>query len=120
MSSLCTSRTSLSASDSEDPDNTLSHQFTNFHLMSKEEISEAIENCKKKIIENEDFSKRKSLVRKLVDLRYRLTQLNETDGEKKPIEINVSGHSFRIVKQTKRIFCDFCSNCIWIFQVIKK
>jgi hypothetical protein len=117
MSSLETSRTSLSASESDDLDDSLIHQFKDFQLLSKEEIIEAIENCKKTITESEDSSEKKLLVRRLVDLRYRLT--HEMAGDEKPSEINVSGHTFKIMKHSKRTFCDFCSNCIWIFQVCR-
>lgn len=59
------------------------------------------------------------LSRKLIELRFRLAHINALREDISVDEdLAVSGHSFKIVNKipSKRIFCDFCCNTIWIFQ----
>lgn len=103
---------------STDIDDEIRLPFMEIHKMSKEELLDAVENCKLLISESDDMSiQRKWLIRKLVDMRYRLAHVMiERDDSKG--EVNIFGHEFRPVKQipSKRLFCDFCTNCIWVFQ----
>lgn len=114
MSSHRTSVSSQTASI-EEIDEDLKKFFKDFHIMTNEEITESEEKCKTMILESDESSaQQKWLVRKLVDLRYfKSSVMND-----KIDEINHNGHCFKLIKQhpSRRTFCDFCSNCIWIFQ----
>ena len=62
---------------------------------------------------------RKWLIRKLIELRFRLAHINALREDICAEEdMMVSGHNFKIVNKlpSKRIFCDFCTSTIWIFQ----
>lgn len=113
MSSHCTSQSSLAVSEADDVDDDLKSIFKDFHIVTDLEVSESLEKCKLLIASESDetSTRRKFLVRKLVELRFRKAHINEDDKS-----IIVSGHSFKLLKQpsSKRIFCDFCSTYIWV------
>ncbi|KAG5668046.1 hypothetical protein PVAND_016003 [Polypedilum vanderplanki] len=124
--SLSNSLTSLnrasSMSDSifsVDIDDNLKSTFKNIPQMTNEELIESIEKCKNLIADSEEMSiERKWLIRKLVELRFHQVQKTAKIPEKIVSELSVNSHDFRPQKgaPSKRTFCDFCTNCIWIFQ----
>lgn len=70
------------------------------------------------ISESEEMSPQRIwLIRKLIELRYRFAYIDSMREELKADE-SISGHNFQVMKQapSKRLFCDFCTNVIWIFQ----
>lgn len=104
---------------SADIDEDIKTIFKEFEKLSESELQKLIDRCKFLIIESEMSSNQhKWLVRKLVDLRYRQIQLTTDKSEEIGNEFSINGHTFKFLKQTpsKRIFCDLCTNCIWIFQ----
>lgn len=93
----------------------------NFQIMSKDELSEIIEKFKEMITESQEMSaQRKWLIRKLIDLRFRLAHINALrEDVKRDEDTTIAGHNFKVLKQvsSKRMFCDLCTNpIIWIFQ----
>jgi hypothetical protein len=115
-SSLLTSTSSISC----DVDEETRNLFKNFKTLSKDELTELIEKCRDMINESVEMSsERKWLIRRLIELRFRLAHINSLrEDVNSDDDLSVSGHSFRIVKQipSKRMFCDWCTNTIWIFQ----
>lgn len=98
--------------------------------MSVQELNDNIRDMKELILESEAMSdERSSLVRRLIELRYRLTELSSESStevvEQKSTAIDdsdVFGHKFRLnsVKNlSSKVFCDQCCNVIWVFQVCK-
>lgn len=124
MSSPALSESSLNASVSTsscDIDEETRNSFKNYKIMSKDELISAVEKCGELITEAEEMSsQRKWLIRRLIDLRYRLANINalREDVKGSDDDVSISGHNFKVVKQipSKRIFCDVCTNVIWIFQ----
>lgn len=115
------SRNSLSTCDSEEIDEDFKDFMKDFHALSVDQLNESEEKCKNLIVEcDESGCKRKFLVRKLIELRYRRIQLIDGSGGKdeKVMDVTICGHHFKLLKQvpSKRNFCDFCSNVIWLFQ----
>lgn len=113
-SSLINSTSSLSC----DIDDDLKNLFKDMKTFSKIEFAEAIEKCKEMISDSDEVSaQRKWLIRKLIELRFRLAHINALREDINTDEA-ISGHSFKIVNKipSKRIFCDFCCNTIWVFQ----
>lgn len=112
----------ISRSDSimsSDVDDDLKSIFKDYDQLSGLELSQVIDKCKSLIFESEvTSSQHKWLVRKLVELRYRHVQLKSDKEYENGKEVAVSSHIFKSNKQlpSKRIFCDLCTNCIWIFQ----
>lgn len=97
--------------------------------MSLEELNDNISEMKEFILESEAMSDERSLlVRRLIELRYRLTELSSESSidlvEQKSTTIDdsdVFGHKFRLnsVKNlSSKVFCDQCCNVIWVFQVL--
>lgn len=96
--------------------------------MSVQELNDNISNMKELILESAAMSdERSSLVRRLIELRYRLTELSSESStevvEQKSTAIDdsdVFGHKFRlnsVKKISSKVFCDQCCNVIWVFQV---
>jgi hypothetical protein len=105
---------------STDVEEDIKNYFKDFQKLSEQELLESVEKCKSLIIDSDRSStQHKWLIRKLVELRYRQIQMTtEQDEPPSSKEVTVSGHFFRDLRQmpSKRIFCDMCTNCIWIFQ----
>lgn len=118
------SESSLNASTSTlsgDIDDETKKLVKNYKILSKYELTDIIEKFKEMITETEEMSpQRRWMIRRLIDLRFRLAHINALrDDVKSDEEMTISGHNFKSVKQvsSKRIFCDFCTNPIfWIFQ----
>lgn len=93
--------------------------FKDFKNMSKDELVSAIAKCRVLIADTEEMSSsRVWLTRKLIDLRYRLANINALREDYKISDTSVGGHCFVELRQapSKRMYCDFCTNIIWIFQ----
>ncbi|CRL07782.1 CLUMA_CG020736, isoform A [Clunio marinus] len=106
-------------SSSRDIDEETKNLFKDYKIMSKDELVEIIEKCKDLITESEEMSnQRKWLIRRLIDLRYRFAHINALREDIPDDDISIAHHNFKILKQypSKRIFCDFCTNIIWMFQ----
>jgi hypothetical protein len=103
---------------SRDIDEETKNLFKN--CLSKDELEEAIEKCKTLILDAEEMSfTRRWLIRKLIDLRFRLAHINALrEDVKSDDDTSIAGHNFKVLKHipSKRMFCDFCTNIIWIFQ----
>lgn len=100
--------------------------------LSKEELTEAVSKCKELIVNSAVVSdERKWLVRRLIELRYQLLNVDEVKEEPAtaasvywPIEASVDvakcrvvlGHHFKMryepTSTTKR-YCDTCCSAIW-------
>jgi hypothetical protein len=93
--------------------------FKDYKIMSKDELTNSIEKCKEMISDADEMScQRKWLIRKLIELRFRLAHINALREDVKEDEVTIEGHHFKQLKTipSKRIFCDFCNNIIWVFQ----
>lgn len=116
------SESSLSTSTvSEDIDDEMKSVVKNFQILSKDELTSAIEKLKELITQAEEMSpQRRWLIRRLIELRFRLAHINALrEDVKHDEELTVSGHNFQPLKQvsSKRMFCEVCCNpIIWIFQ----
>lgn len=118
------SENSLNASASTtscDIDEDTRNLAKNVHAMSKDELNDVIEKFTELITESEEMSpQRKWLIRKLIDLRFRLAHINALrEVVKRDEDTTIAGHNFKVLKQvsSKRMFCDLCTNpIIWIFQ----
>lgn len=116
-SSLNTSVSSTSC----DVDEETRNLCKNYQIMSKDELIEIIEKFKALITDSEEMSaQRKWLIRRLIDLRFRLAHINALREDVKSDEdTTIAGHNFKTLKQvsSKRMFCEICTNpIIWIFQ----
>lgn len=88
---------------------------------SLSDLKNAIERCKELVIETEECStERKWLVRHLVELRFRVRELQDLVDDPQsstPTSNVILGHHFtpRQLKNipTKKQYCDFCSGIIW-------
>lgn len=122
ISSPVPSESSMSTSTiSEDIDDEHRSLVKNFQILSKDELSNVVEKLKELIAESDEMSsQRRWLIRRLIELRFRLAHINALrEDVKHDEELTVSGHSFQPLKQvsSKRLFCDYCTNpIIWIFQ----
>lgn len=105
---------------SREIDDSVKNMFKNFKTFSKLELANVIVVCKEMVEESEEMSmQRKWLIRKLIELRFRLAHINALSEDINADEdMTVSGHNFKIVNKlpSKRIYCDYCTNTIWIFQ----
>lgn len=85
------------------------------------DLNYAIEKCKELVINSDELSvERKWLVRHLVELRFRLRELQDIVEDPKSNGPNykvILGHHFidRLVKNlpTSKQYCDHCSGIIW-------
>lgn len=114
------SESSLNTSTSCDVDEDTRNLCKNYQIMSKDELTEVIEKLKELITESDEMSPlRKWLIRRLIDLRFRLAHINALREDVKNEDSNISGHNFKTLKQVSshRMFCDLCTNpIICIFQ----
>jgi hypothetical protein len=115
-----TSELSLVTTTSADVDEETKNLFRDYKEMTKDELNNSIDKCKSLIQESAEMSpQRKWLIRRLIDLRLRHAQMNTSNDdteEEKEIH-NILGHYFKALRQhPKRMFCDWCTNVIWIFQ----
>lgn len=88
--------------------------------VSVAELKLAIEECKKQILENDECSSARSwLVRQLVELRCRLSEIEVGAAEKKVTGNQIIlGHHFKVIRKRdnlmgKKIYCDHCCQIIW-------
>lgn len=82
---------------------------------TKEEIEKAINDCKELVLNSPQCSdERKWLVRYLVELRLRLEDFKDNNGQPR-IRVCIKGHHFE--QQTnptnRKQYCDHCSGVIW-------
>ena len=129
MCSISPTPSALSESSLHESTMSVSTEFIKkIKFMSVQELNDNISQMKELILESEAMSdERSSLVRRLIELRYRLTELSsesESDViEQKStaiVDSDVFGHKFRLnsVKNlSSKVFCDQCCNVIWVFQV---
>lgn len=118
------SESSMNASSSTtscDVDESLRNITKDCHMLSKPELEVIINQFRDMIMETEEMSsQRKWLIRKLIDMRFRLAHINAMREDVKSDEdTTIFGHNFKPYKQvsSKRSFCDLCTNpIIWIFQ----
>lgn len=114
------SENSLTSSVSCEIDSEVKNLFKSFKTLSKVELEDLIEKCKDLIVTSEEMSsQRKWLIRRLIELRFHLANINALREDVKcDDDLSVSGHNFQILKKipSKRLFCDLCTNTIWIFQ----
>jgi hypothetical protein len=104
---------------SEDVDEETRKLFKNIKIMSKDELTNSTEKCKEMISDAVEMSsQRKWLIRKLIEMRLRLANLNALRDFVREDDVSIEGHHFKLLKTkpSKRIFCDCCNNIIWIFQ----
>lgn len=114
-SSMIASTSSISCDIDDETKNT----FRSFKALSKVELADLIEKCKDMICQSEEMSsQRKWLIRRLIELRFRLAHINALREDISDDDLAVSGHNFRVLKKipSKRFLCDWCTNTIWIFQ----
>ncbi|XP_026755206.1 differentially expressed in FDCP 8 homolog [Galleria mellonella] len=114
------SSTSGCVSADESYDSSLPRAIVNKKLKihgsaSREEVERAIIQCKELVLSSAQCSdERKWLVRYLVELRWRLEDLKENNGESRQ-RVSIKGHHF--IKQTtissRKQYCDHCSGVIW-------
>jgi len=85
-----------------------------FGLSTTEELEMAIENCKEMILDApENTEKRKSLVKKLIQLRLKLQEIGE-GPEEIPSDLKVSlGHHFVKKDGRSHRYCEKCAGVIW-------
>ncbi|XP_055844958.1 differentially expressed in FDCP 8 homolog isoform X2 [Episyrphus balteatus] len=85
-------------------------------------LEEAINTCKELVLNTDEVSiERKWLVRHLVELRYELEQLKDSEdnpNESGPSTKTVIGHHFNVRHvgrslQNARSYCDHCTGIIW-------
>lgn len=116
------SNTSMNLSTSSlDIGENITSVFKDFKLKSSEELDSLIQTCKKLIDESAETSNQwKWLIRKSIEMRFRLANMMNDSMEEELDDTNVNSHSFRISNSkqisSKRLFCDHCTNTIWIFQ----
>ncbi|GBP18349.1 Differentially expressed in FDCP 8 homolog [Eumeta japonica] len=82
---------------------------------TKEEIERAIVQCKDCILNTSQCSdERKWLVRYLIELRLRLQELKDNDGEPRD-SVAIKGHHFhqQVSPSNRKQYCDHCSGVIW-------
>ncbi|XP_063631516.1 differentially expressed in FDCP 8 homolog [Cydia splendana] len=82
---------------------------------TKEEVEKAIKQCKELILNSQQCSdERKWLVRYLVELRLRLEDIKDTDGQPR-LGVCIKGHHFKqqTTPQNRKQYCDHCSGVIW-------
>jgi hypothetical protein len=115
-SSLIASTSSVSC----DIDEATRNEFRNIKSLSKVELIVLIEKCKDMITESEEMSsQRKWLIRNLIALRFRLAHINALREDIRiDDDLSILSHNFRTLRKipSKRMFCDLCTNTIWIFQ----
>lgn len=105
---------------SGDIDEETKNLVRNYQIFSKDELNDVIEKLKRLIEETDEMTaQRKWIIRRLIDLRFRLAHINALREDVKSDEESIAGHSFKQLKQvsSKRMFCDLCTNpIVWIFQ----
>lgn len=82
---------------------------------SREDLEKTITQCKELILNSTQCSdERKWLVRYLVELRLRLEDLKENDGETR-LRVSIKGHHFeqQLNPGNRKLYCDHCSGVIW-------
>ncbi|CAG9134165.1 unnamed protein product [Plutella xylostella] len=82
---------------------------------TREELEKAITQSKELILSSAQCSdERKWLVRYLVELRLRLEDLKENDGQPR-LGVSIKGHHFKqqIAPANRKQYCDHCSGVIW-------
>ncbi|XP_078599865.1 differentially expressed in FDCP 8 homolog B-like [Branchiostoma floridae x Branchiostoma japonicum] len=86
-----------------------------FGMSRVEELEQAIENCKDLILEEPPHSdKRRSLIRKITQLRLNLVEIEDSKTEEEPNIKVILGHKFK-KRQGKSVkySCEQCNNLIW-------
>lgn len=132
MCSISPTPSALSESSLHESTMSVSTEFIKkIKNMSVQELNDNISDMKELILESEAMSdERSSFVRRLIELRYRLTELSSelssdmVDPKSVAIIVDsdVHGHKFRLnsVKNlSSKVFCDQCCNVIWVFQVFR-
>ncbi|CAK1593519.1 unnamed protein product [Parnassius mnemosyne] len=82
---------------------------------TQEEIEKAIKQCKELVLNSAQCSdERKWLVRYLVELRLRLEDLKDNEGEQR-VRVVIKGHHFeqQVNPSNRKQYCDHCSGVIW-------
>lgn len=82
---------------------------------TKEEVEKAVVQCKELILSSPQCSdERKWLVRYLIELRLRLQDLKDNDGQIR-LKVSLKGHHFEQQTSTgnRKQYCDHCSGVIW-------
>ncbi|XP_053621241.1 differentially expressed in FDCP 8 homolog [Plodia interpunctella] len=82
---------------------------------TREEIEKAIIQCKELVLSSPQCSEeRKWLVRYLIELRIRLEDLKDNDGQNRQ-QVAIKGHHFerQISPSNRKQYCDHCSGVIW-------
>lgn len=95
--------------------------FKDFKLKSVDELESLIQNCKNLIDESAETSHQwKWLIRKSIEMRFRLANLMNDSLEEEPDNTGIANHFFKPSQSkqipSKRLFCDHCTSTIWIFQ----
>ncbi|CAH1230622.1 DEF8 [Branchiostoma lanceolatum] len=86
-----------------------------FGMSRVEELEQAIENCKDLILEEPPHSdRRRSLIRKITQLRLNLVEIEDSKIEEEPNIKVILGHRFK-KRQGKSVkySCEQCNNLIW-------
>lgn len=114
----------LSDSDSSEGFEMTIDHFENNSLRNQKEVLEAIENCKKAILETAGSSdSRKDMVQTLIKLRIRLHDLQVREAS--PVEaFETQGHVFVSydksanipgIASSRKIYCQQCAGNIWVY-----
>lgn len=110
---------SLSTSSIDISEN-ITSLFKDFKLKSSEELGSLLQICKNLIDESAETSHQwKWLIRKSIEMRYRLANIMSDSIEDEFDNTSVASHIFKPSSSqipSKRLFCDHCTNTIWIFQ----
>lgn len=109
----------VSADESYDanyiPKNISNKKFKIHNSVTREELEKAIDQCKELVLNSPQCSdERKWLVRYLVELRLRLEDLKENNGQNR-VCVSIKGHHFeqQINPGNRKQYCDHCSGVIW-------
>ncbi|CAH0404255.1 unnamed protein product [Chilo suppressalis] len=109
----------VSADDSYDSNyipKSISNKKLKIHsTATREELEKAAKQCKELVLNTPQCSEeRKWLVRYLVELRLRLEDVKENDGQFKP-RVSIKSHHFeqQINSNNRKQYCDHCSGVIW-------
>jgi hypothetical protein len=127
---LVNSPTFLKDKDDEStPDNSISHAIPNSLIKedwqlvleqeaSVEQLENAIERCKELVLSADEYStERKWLVHHLVELKFRLAELEDIGEQSTGVATTfrvVLGHHFVTGRMTHaKTYCDHCCGIIW-------
>jgi hypothetical protein len=95
--------------------------FKDFKNKSTDDLATLIQLCKKMIGDTVEMSNQwKWLIRKSIELRFAQANVLHDSTEFESDDLNICGHFFKITNAknipTKRLYCDHCTNIIWLFQ----